>query len=79
MQQQICKQQAAQRKQAQRYSELDFNCLFDSSSFDEEVETDERWLGLVRDENGMLQVYAEFVFDGAVDEDGERMGMGWYL
>ena len=78
-QQQIFDAQTAARSKAERYSYLDFTCMFDGTSFDEEVETDKGWMGLCRDESGMLQVHAELVYDGEVDADGERMGTGWYL
>lgn len=64
-----------QRKHAKHYAEsCDFMGMFEADSFDEEVETDVMWLGLVRDENGVLQVYAEFVYDEGLDS-----GKGWWL
>ena len=76
---QIHAQQTAARNSATVMNFLDFTSLFDGNTFDEEVSTDTQFIGLVRDENGMLQVYAEFTYNGETDEDGERMGLAWSL
>lgn len=66
---------AEQRKNAQHYDEsCDFLGMFEADSFDEEVETDVCWQGFVRDEAGMLQLTAEFVYD-----EGEDSGYGWWM
>lgn len=66
----------AQRETAQHYDEsCEFMGLFEAASFDEEVETDVCWMGFVRDENGMLQLTAEYVFDAGQYDSGT----GWYL
>lgn len=63
------------RKSAKHYERsCDFMGMFDGDSFDEEVETDAMWLGLVREEDGLLHVYAEFVYD-----EGKDSGYGWWL
>jgi hypothetical protein len=68
-------QQQAARKQAQHYSEsCEFMGMMGADDFDEEVEDGTQWLGLVRDENGMLQVHAQYVYD-----EGKDSGMGWWL
>lgn len=65
-----------QRKNAKHYEQsCDFLGMFDADSFDEEVETDAVWMGLVREEDGMLHVYAEYVYDG----EGLDSGTGWWL
>ena len=76
MQQHITAQQATARSKAQHYDEsCEFMGMFEAGSFDEEVEDSTRWLGLTRDDTGILQVYAEFVYDDA-DKDS---GIGWWL
>lgn len=50
----------------------DFMCLFDADSFDEEVETDLYWQGFIRDESGMLQLVAEYIYSA----DGDS-GHAW--
>jgi hypothetical protein len=73
--QNITQQQRAARKQAQHYNEsVDFLGMMEAGSFDEEVEDGTRWVGLTRDEAGILQVYAEFVWD-----EGKDSGTGWWL
>lgn len=67
---------ATQRANAQHYDEsCEFFGLFEADSFDEEVETDVCWMGFVRDENNMLQLHAEYVYDDAQREAGR----GWWL
>ena len=64
------------QKHVQHYDEsCDFLCLFSADEFDEEVETDERWMGFVRNEQGLLELAAEYVYDG----EGEDSGTGWWL
>lgn len=66
----------AKRAAATHYDEsCEFMGLFDADSFDEEVETDACWMGFNRDEHGMLQLCAEYVYDDATCEAGN----GWYL
>jgi hypothetical protein len=81
--QSIFKQQAAAKQNAQRGNFLDFCCAGDGTDFDEEVMTDTSFLGLVRNEYGMLELHAEFVFDKALNErsadDSENMGTWWWL
>ena len=84
-------QQQQKRNNAQHMTFLNFCCMFEAGSFDEEVMSDERFVGLCRDENGMLQVHAEFVYDVASYEqrvsnsvackcdEEEQMGKGWVL
>ena len=69
-------QQAAAKAAAQHYEEsVEFFGMLRADEWDEEVAIDGvRWWGLVRDEAGMLQVHAEFVWD-----EGKDSGTGWYL
>ena len=78
--QNIKQQQIEMHEYAEHYEEsCDFFGLCGQDEFDEEVETDGRWQGLVRDEQGVLQVFGEFVYDR--DDDGVLLdsGWGWYL
>ena len=80
MQINIAQLQQNARNAAQHYEEsVDFLGTMEADSFDEEVEDGTRWVGLVRDEQGTLQVYAEFVYDK--DADGKTLdsGTGWWL
>ena len=66
-------QHKQQRANATHYTRsVDFFELFDISTFDEEVTTDVCWMGFVRDEDGMLQLAAEYIYD----EDGDA-GWAW--
>jgi hypothetical protein len=59
---------AAAASNVQHYDEsVQFMELFEAGHFDEELEADGRWAGLVRDEGGTLQVVAEFVWDEDAD------------
>lgn len=63
------------RAHAEHYAEsCEFMGLFDARTFDEEVNTDVCWMGFVRDEQGELQLHAEFIYDAA----GSDSGKGWY-
>ena len=63
------------QKHVQHYDEsCDFLGMFSADEFDEEVETDERWMGFVRNEQGLLELAAEYVYD-----EGEDSGTGWWL
>jgi hypothetical protein len=78
MQNTIHAQQQKAIANAQHYDEsINFYSLFEAGSFDEEVQHSGGWLGLCRDEMGMLQVYAQYTRD-AVDT-GEESGTGWAL
>ena len=67
---------AQQRATAQHYDEsCEFMGLFEAGSFDEEVETNARWMGFVRDADGMLQLTAEYVYD----DDAHEAGVGWWV
>jgi hypothetical protein len=75
----ITQQQAAAKQKAQKYTFLDF-CSMGSDDFDEDVMMHGRWLGLCRDDAGILQVYAEFVFDDAnCTGNDDAMGTAWWL
>ena len=69
----------AARAQAELVNFLDFTCLFEADSFDDELEDGTKWQGLVQGDDGEMLVYAEMVYNGEVNEDGEKMGMGWYI
>ena len=78
MQNNVHAQQVAAKAKAQHYvNDVDFYGMLEAGSFDEEVKHSEGWLGLCRDEQGMLQVYAQYTYD-AVDV-GEGSGTGWWL
>lgn len=65
------------RANAAHYDEsVDFFEQFDSSTFDEQVETDLCWMGFVRnDQTGQLELAAEYIYDIAGDIAGA--GRGW--
>jgi hypothetical protein len=66
---------AAAASNVQQYADSgDFMELFEAGHFDEELEADGHWAGLVRDEGGTLQVVAEFVYDDNADS-----GCGYWL
>jgi hypothetical protein len=69
-------QQQQARSNAQHYDEsCEYMGMMEAGSFDEEVvEEGVRWQGLCRDDNGMLQVYAEYTWDAGADS-----GTGWWL
>jgi hypothetical protein len=78
-QQEFYAAQRAARANARHYDEsCDFYGMMEAGTFDEEVQHADGWLGLIRDESGMLQVYAEYVND-AVDATGNESGTGWWL
>ena len=66
---------AAKRAAAQHYSNsCNFFEQFDADYFEHEVETDICWMGFNCDEDGELQLCAEYIFDA-----GEDSGKGWHL
>jgi hypothetical protein len=69
------------RNEAQHYEEdCEFYGMFEAGSFDEEVTCDLYWVGLTRDESGMLQVEAEYRYDVAqLDGVSNTAGKGWWL
>ena len=78
MQQALHNKQNEARSKAQHYNEsCEFYGMFGANSFDEEVLHSKGWMGLVRDEDGMLQVYAEYVLDDI--DTGDESGTGWWL
>jgi hypothetical protein len=77
-QQDLLTRQKQARAKAQHYDEsCDFLGMFEADSFDEEVVHAGGCLGLNRDDDGILQVYMEYVYD-AVDT-GDESGTGWWL
>ena len=65
---------AQQRANAQHYDEsCDFMGMCTGDDFDEQVETELVWMGFVRNDDGMLELVGEYIYDGA----GLDSGMGW--
>jgi hypothetical protein len=62
----------------EHYAEsVDFLGMFEAAHFDEELEAEGHWIGLIRDSGGMLQVVAEFVWEGEVTV-GHDSGWAYY-
>ena len=70
--------QKAARATAEHYDEsCEFLGMMEADSFDEEVVHSRGWMGLNRDDSGLLQVYAEYVYDEV--DTGDESGTGWWL
>jgi hypothetical protein len=66
-------------KQWKQYDEsCEFFGLMDAAEFDEEVDNGERWQGLWRNDEGLLEVGAEYVYD-VVDGEAQDSGKGYWL
>jgi len=72
-------QRAARADASYYYRRCDFMGMMGAGEFDEEVDCGERWVGLVRDEHGMLQVHAEYVYDKDSNDELRDAGTGWFL
>ena len=77
-QQTLLAMQKKARAKAEHYDEsCEFLGMMEADSFDEEVLHSRGWLGLNRDDDGLLQVYAEYVYDEV--DTGSESGKGWWL